>query len=308
MVIAVTGASGFIGSHLTDELERRGHRVVRLSRTTVDYRNVGALANALSETDVVIHAAGATRSPSPASLFDANVTVTSNVLAAFHGAGRRFVFVSSQAAAGPARALDAPTSEDDPPAPMEAYGRSKLDAEQLVATSALPWSIVRPCSVYGPRDRDFLQLFRLASRGVAVHPANRESWVSIAHVRDVVDGIIAAATMPVAVGRRYFLANAEPAQWQSLFERAAASAGRQLKLDVEVPRLLVDIGARLGDIHARLTGDASLLTTEKVALSRAPFWICSNERARRELGFAPRVSLDEGFSETWKWYVEHQWA
>jgi nucleoside-diphosphate-sugar epimerase len=232
------------------------------------------------------------------------------VLAAIRSIGSvpRFVLVSSLAAAGPAPAFDAPKSEDDAAAPIEAYGRSKLAAERLLEReTVLPWTVVRPAAVYGPRDRDFLHMFRLAARGIAVHAANRSSWISILHVRDVVAGLIVAATRPEAVGRRYFLANDTPVQWGELFARAAAAAGRHLSLDVELPRFLVAFGGRLGDVHARITGDASLLTGEKVALGRAPFWICSADRARRELAFAPGVSLDDGIADTYRWYVERGW-
>jgi nucleoside-diphosphate-sugar epimerase len=326
MVIAVTGATGFIGSHLTEELARRGHRVIGIGRqrcpptdatarpgvehVAVDYHCATALARALDGVDTVIHAAAATRAPTSEALAASNVAVTEQVLAAIRSIGSvpRFVLVSSLAAAGPAPAFDAPKSEDDAAAPIEAYGRSKLAAERLLEReTVLPWTVVRPAAVYGPRDRDFLHMFRLAARGIAVHAANRSSWISILHVRDVVAGLIVAATRPEAVGRRYFLANDTPVQWGELFARAAAAAGRHLSLDVELPRFLVAFGGRLGDVHARITGDASLLTGEKVALGRAPFWICSADRARRELAFAPGVSLDDGIADTYRWYVERGW-
>jgi nucleoside-diphosphate-sugar epimerase len=335
MIVAVTGASGFIGSHLTAELAARGHSVRALARragerrgngvrksdadptvesVTVDYSDDSALERAFADVDIVFHAAGATRAPTRRELEVANVELTQRVFGAFHRATesvqRRFVLVSSQAAAGPAAALDSPIHETDHPAPIEAYGQTKLAAEQAIEsadTRDCTWTVIRPAAVYGPRDRDFLQLFRLARWGMAVHPANREHWISIVHVRDLVDGMIAAATTPCAAGRAYYFANDEPVQWRELFRLGAAAAGRSLTIDVEVPRTIVELGARVGDVVSRATGTATLLASEKLALSRPVYWLCSSERAKRDLGFRAATPLADGFATTYDWYAQHGW-
>ena len=221
----------------------------------------------------------------------------------------RFVFVSSQAAAGPASFLDAPVTEDMSAAPIEAYGRSKLDAEEVVRESAdMSWVIVRPAAVYGPRDRDFLAIFRLAQFGIAIHPANRDQWISIIHVRDAADGIVCAANAPRAVSGTFFLANDAPVQWADMFRSAARIAHRSLLVDVEIPGWLVGAGAAGGDVLAKVTGTAGLLTSDKAALTKPRFWICSNERAKRELEFTPRIGLQDGLSETYDWYRTQKWG
>jgi nucleoside-diphosphate-sugar epimerase len=328
MIVAVTGASGFIGGHLTAELAARGFAVRAISRgsqpkgaallgvewLSVDYGDGSALERALCDADIVFHAAAATRAPTREELELANVDLTRRVLSAMEsgsvGSARRFVYVSSQAAAGPAASLEQPTRECDDPRPIEAYGEAKLAAERIIQREAdgnTTRTVIRPASVYGPRDRDFFQLFRLAHRGIAFHPANRDKWISIIHVRDLVNGMIDAATSPVSAGRAYFLANDEPVQWISLFQLAASVAGKQLSVDVELPRTLVELGARAGDIFARATGTATLLGSEKVALSRPTYWVCSNECAKRDLGFHASTSLADGFAETHSWYAEHGW-
>lgn len=330
MIVAVTGASGFIGSHLTAELAARGYAVRALTRggtrptdditatsaewMAIDYGDASALRRAFCDVDIVFHAAGATRAPSRTDLEHANVELTRRVLSAVKSVGdsreRRLVFVSSQAAAGPASALDAPTRECDEPRPIEAYGETKLAAERVVQNGIggeLARTVVRPAAVYGPGDRDFLQLFRLARRGIALHPGNRSQWISIIHVRDLVDGMIRAATSQVAEGRAYYLANDEPVQWSDLYQLGAVAAGRRLAIDVEVPASLVAAGARVGDVFARVTGAATLLGSEKAALSRPSFWICSSECAKRDLGFRAITPLADGFAETYSWYAEHGW-
>jgi len=296
MIVAVTGAAGFIGRHLIARFEREGFDVRPIVRG--DFES-GRMESLVRGADVVVHAAAATRAPTVAQLRASNVALTARVVeAARVGQVRRLVFVSSQAAAGPARSLDRPIDETTTPAPIEAYGQSKLDAESLVrAAAGLEPVIVRPVSVYGPGDRDFPTVFALARRGIAIHPANREQWISIIHVRDLVEGMLRAATYPQAAGRTYFLAGDEPVQWDTIFRTCAAMANRRLWLDIELPRSVIAFAAHAGDIAARLTGHAGLITTEKVKMAYPRFWVCSNARAKRELGFEPLVSLEDGLRE-----------
>ena len=306
MIVAITGANGFIGYHLARGFADAGWDVRAIVRR--DFAS-GDAERLVADADVVVHAAGETRAPSVAALQAANVALTQRVVnAAVRGGVGRFVLVSSQAAMGPAPALDRPVTESATPAPVEAYGRAKLDAEHVVRRAHdLPFTIVRPAAVYGPRDRDFLAMFRLARLGLALHPANREQWISIVHVRDVARAVIVAATHPNALGGEFFVANEEPVQWRELFRAAAECAGRSLRADVEAPAWLVRAGAALGDVAARISGRAGLLTSGKAALAAPRFWVCSAERARRELAITPAVPLRRGIAETYHWYLEQGW-
>ena len=306
MIVAITGANGFIGQHLCEQFTKIGATVRPILRRDWE---LPSIQEHFDGADVVVHAAGATRAPTRALLRASNVELTRRALDFAQRANvARFVFVSSQAAAGPASFVDAPVTEEMSPAPIESYGRSKLDAEELVrGVESMAWVIVRPAAVYGPRDRDFLAMFRLVRCGVAIHAANREQWISIIHARDAAEGIVGAATLPEAAGGTFFLANDAPVQWAELFHSAARIAHRNLFVDLEIPAWLVDLGAAGGDVLARVAGTASLLTSEKVALSKARFWICANGRAKRELGFAPKVGLQEGFRETYDWYRTNRW-
>src|SRR5436190_18960275 len=255
MIVAITGANGFIGQHLCERFAETGAVVRAIVRRDLDSP---AIDEAFDGVDVVVHAAGATRAPTRAALRTSNVELTKRVLATAQRANvARFVFVSSQAAAGPASFLDAAVTEEMSAAPIEAYGRSKLDAEHIVReTEGISWVILRPAAVYGPRDRDFLAMFRLAQLGIAIHPANREQLISVVHVRDVVEGIVCAATLPHASGGTFFLANATPGQWREMFRLVAQVAHRPLFVDIEIPGWLVGTAAAAGDVLARVTGSA----------------------------------------------------
>jgi nucleoside-diphosphate-sugar epimerase len=304
MIVAITGATGFIGSNLCRRFAEAGWLVRPVTRADFEQKRVAPL---LRGADVVVHSAGATRAPSRRMLDESNVELTRHVLDAAHQGGvRRFVLLSSQAAAGPARSRSQPVLETDAPLPIDAYGRSKLAAERIVAAAtAMRPVILRLGAVYGPGDRDFAPLFRLAYRGVAVHPGNRNKWIEILHVDDAARAILLSAAS--VVGGTFFIVGPAPVQWGQLFALAAKAAGTSLRLEVEVPTPLVKLGARAGDLVARLTGRTGLLTSEKVRLAEPCYWLCSSLRAQEELHFLAGVELRDGLASTFRWYRDAGW-
>lgn len=324
MIAVVTGGSGFIGQYLVRRLLSDGHEVRCLVRPSgrptpqgatrfiVDYDVPQSLlrCTALDDADAVFHLAGATTAIHAQDFLQANVTPTRHLLGALTArrARPRFVYVSSQAAAGPAPSRDRPVDEDDTPRPVEAYGRSKLEAERIVESFGdhVPTTIVRPCAVFGPRDRDFLALFRLAERGVIAYPGTATHWLSILSVDDVVSGIVAAAVNERAILRCYFLSSAEPVSWRTLGAHIAAAMDKKVR-HVNVAPSLVRIAAIAGDVMSRITQRSSLANGEKARLARYPFWICSAGRAQRELGFVESHSLPDALRDTYLWYRRNGW-
>jgi len=327
-VALVTGATGFIGATLVDALVARGARVHCLTRLrprgvearrdvewhVVDWTDARAVERtpAIAEAELVFHLAGRTKALTLDDFRAGNVQPTESLLAALVRRDvrpKRFVLVSSQSAAGPAAALAIPRRELDAPAPVDYYGQSKLEAERVVEAygNRFPWAIVRPCSVYGPRDRDFLAVFRQVKSGVWLYPATRDRWLSLAYVNDIVEGILVASTHRAAVGHTYFLAGEPAVSWRDVYTAAAEATRARKLLEVDLPQPMVDIAGRVGDLVARLTRQVGLVNSTKVALGRPPYWVCSTERARDELGFVCRTTLGEGMRETAKWYVAQKW-
>jgi nucleoside-diphosphate-sugar epimerase len=324
MIAVVTGGSGFIGQNLVRRLLTEGHEVRCLVRATggpapkgakryvVSYDEPRTLLNcaALEGAEVVFHVAGATKALRSEAFAAANVAPTRHLLGAITARRLypRFVYVSSQAAAGPAPARDREIDEDDVPRPVEAYGRSKLDAERVVQTFSdrVLATIVRPCAVFGPHDRDFLTLFRLAQRGLVLHPGNADHWASVLHVDDVLQGLLAAAARQSSVCRTYFLSSAEPVQWRAIGDHIGAAVGRRVRhIDIYPP--LVRTASFAGEWLGRLTHTVTLANRSKAVLARHEFWVCSAARARQELGFRETRSLPDAMRDTYYWYRQSGW-
>ena len=324
MIALVTGASGFIGRNLVARLTGEGHEVRCVIRpgggaapagvapTPLDLLDPAAVraSDALEGVDVVFHLGGATRARSASAFAAANVTPTRNLLDALvaRRLQPRFVYVSSQAAAGPAMSRDRPVTEGDVPRPVEEYGRSKLEAERVVGgfSDRVPSVIVRPCSVLGPFDRDFLAMFRHAQRGIVVYPGVERHWLSWLHVSDVVAGLLVAARAEAAANRTYFLASTHPIEWLTLGQAIEAVVGRRAA-HLNIPGGLVRAAAHIGDIAGAFMLGTPLLNSNKATLSRQPFWVCSAERANRELGWIQARSLPDAVRDTYLWYQQSGW-
>ncbi len=321
----VTGASGFIGGFLVQELVRRGHEVVCLLRPTsarehlpknrVEIRigslgDPASLSPAVEGVDWVFHLAGATKALQPQDFFRVNAQGTENLLRACltHNARlRRFLLVSSLAAAGPAPDPSG-INESDPPRPVSHYGRSKLAAEEAVLQHAaeVPVTIVRPPVVYGPRDRDVYEYFKQVKAGVALHLGRAERYFSIIHVADLVAGILRAAQVEAAAGRVYFLANPKAVTWRELGEEIARALDKR-PLKIVVPEASATVVAALSELTAKLTRRPALLGFDKVREMKERYWVCRADRAAQELGFRPRFSMQEGVRDTVQWYRQAGW-
>jgi nucleoside-diphosphate-sugar epimerase len=326
MTVIVTGAAGFIGGRLVGALASAGEEVRCLVRRPgaiespagsrfhlADFRraDLGVADSVFENVDTIYHVAGATRAVSAAAFHEANVAITERLLAraSRRGAAPRFVYISSQAAAGPTPAGQGALTEEDLPLPIEAYGRSKLAAERAVlgASNKLPVTILRPVAVYGPGDRDFLSIFRLVRRGLAIYPGIRDATVTTIFIDDLVRGVIAAAHAPAAVGGTYFMGRQQSATWRAIYQSAAEIAGRQRLREIDIPLPLVRIGAIAGDLFGLLTRHPPLLTNGKAALATPRFWTCSSARAQRDFGFVATTSLHDGLRATYDWYLRNKW-
>jgi nucleoside-diphosphate-sugar epimerase len=322
-MILVTGGTGFIGTHLLEKLAAKGERVRALVRRTGvthrfprslpagvetvygDLASGAGLAEALRGAHAVIHLAGVTKALRSRDYYTGNVRATEQLAHAMAGRGMRLVHVSSLAAMGPATP-GAPLAEDAEPHPLTHYGKSKLDAERVVRNLAPDAVIVRPPVVYGPRDTDVFQLLKSISKGLVLEISGGERWFSAIYVKDLVEGLLAAAGAPRAAGRAYFLAHAKPVSWRQLGESAARIMARTPRV-LTVPFAVANAVGVCGELWARLSGTPGIVSREKIAEARCMAWTCDTGRAASELGFVAPTSLDEGLAATLAWYKEAGW-
>jgi nucleoside-diphosphate-sugar epimerase len=266
------------------------------------------LAEAAAGADTIFHVAGVTKAVSEAAYFDGNLRGTENLLRACEtGAPRRFVHVSSLAAAGPSPDGE-PLGEDAAPRPLTWYGRSKLAAEAAVRSSALASRavILRPPVVYGPRDTDVFEIFRSVSKGMMLLIGGGESWFSYIHVKDLAEGLLRAAGCDSAAGRTYYLANPEPASWTAFANTAATIMGRNVTF-VRVPAAAAYGVGWCAEIVSWVRGKPGIISRQKVTEAKHRYWVCDPARAGADLDFRTARSLPDGIAETLAWYKDSEW-
>jgi nucleoside-diphosphate-sugar epimerase len=321
MFALVTGANGFIGSHLTELLHSRGHRVRCLVRKTSDLvwlkdlpvehvygdlHDRGALAGAVQGVDTVFHLAGRVRARRGDEFFRDNHLGARNLLEACETEGKevqRFILVSSMAAVGPS--MDGrPRKDTEPPSPVNDYGRSKLRAEEETRGRAGSFhvGIARPPAVYGPRDWELFDLFSFISRvSIMPKPAGRDPLLSMIYVKDLAEGILSLAEREYESGSAFFFSDGRAYHWSELGKTMAEALGKRATV-LPVPVWGLKLIAIMNESLARVTGKPAMLTRQKVKELLAPGWWCDSYPANQVLGFAPRYDFAAGSRETVDWY------
>ena len=317
----VTGGTGFVGAHLVQALRARGDQVTCLVRNAAkaqalgwtdvrlvrgDLDDAAALRDGCAGAEVIYHVAGRISARDLDEFMCANRDGTANVLeAAAHGPPRRFVLVSSLAAAGPT-VPGQPIDETRPPSPVTPYGQSKLAAELLVRAMAGSWTIVRPPTVYGEWDREVLKVFKLARTGLAPVFGDGSQELSVIYAGDLAAALVAAATAPATARRLYYAAHPDMTTSRELVRAIGRAVGRQPRI-VPLPgplarALLWTIGS-----IAHLAGRATLLSGDKAAEFLAPAWTCRPDALARDAGWRAETDLETGLRRTAAWYRKEGW-
>jgi len=320
MKTLVTGATGFIGSHLVEELLRQGHSVTCLIRKSsnlqwIDGLNVRfahgdctikeSLLNAVGDFDYIFHLAGLTKAAKEQDFFSANTFGTENIVNAVIEKNprlKRFVYLSSLAAAGPSRS-GSPVNEACEPNPVSAYGKSKLGGEQVVIRhkNIIPITIIRPPAVYGPRDKDIYIFFKLAKKGLSFYWG--ECCYSLLYVDDLIKGTILSAEKEAGEGKIFYLSDGIIYSNDEITEKIASAVGTK-PVRLKIPKTILPLIAGIGQ---KLSNRSNIISKDKVRELQHSYWTCDSSRSREELGFIPNTLLKEGIKWTADWYRIHQW-
>ena len=326
MRCAVTGANGFLGSHLVERLVAEGHDVRLLVRPGADRRWISAvhatvvegglddgaaLRRTFAECEVVFHVAGTTSATSASIYYRVNAEGTrraAEACLAAAPAARRFVLVSSLAAMGPGIGAQ-PVDERSLPRPNNDYGRSKLRAELEARAFGprLPLAVVRPGAIYGPRDRDVLILLWLAAHGIRLRLGSKRRVLNFCHVADVVSALLLAATRGEALGQSYLIGDTRN---YTLDEAGAIMVdalrgGRGLTL--RLPPALLYLAGVAGEALSRFAGTRPVLTRDRARLLTQSNWGMSVALAQEQLGYSPRYDLAAGVAQTVAWCRRVGW-
>jgi len=301
--LALTGATGFVGGHLLNAALAGGWKVRALARqpqtpradvewVAGDLDDKDALVRLCGGVSAVIHVAGAINAPDRAGFAHANINGTAAMLAAAaaEGAGR-FVQVSSLAAREPE---------------LSDYGWSKAFADQLVEASGLDWAIIRPPAVYGPGDRETLQLFKAAKAGIV--PVVGRGRFSIIHVADLARALLAAVTAPGLRGATHEVDDATPGGFdQAGFARAIGAALGVRPRIVRLPQGLLGPAATLAEGWAGLTGGRARLSRDRARYFAHPDWLATRAPLAATGYWRPLVPAAQGLRDTAAWYRKEGW-
>lgn len=327
MTVLVTGGSGFLGSHIVEQLSRAGRPVRALVRKSSDTRFLRSLPNvelvegavddaasvrrAAAGVSGVVHAAGLVKARSGDEFMRVNRGGTENLLDAAlenRATVRRFVLVSSLAALRPSDAGGTPVPEDAEPRPVTDYGKSKLAAERaaLAKKGELSLVILRPPAIYGPRDREILAFFKSIKLGVLPLLGSTQNRLSMIYGSDCAKACIAALDRDVASGSAYHVDDGSVHTLEELIMLAEDAMGRKARLRLHLPRKLVETAALGAELYGRATNRAVMLTRDKLN-ELFEQWVCDGTRARRELGWQPEVRFEDGVKRTVEFYREVGW-
>lgn len=320
----VTGGTGFVGSHLIEQLLEAGDSVTALVRNPRkaaglagrgvhlvegDLGNQDALRRATVDQEAIYHSAGLVAALDEATFLAINRDGTERLLRAAAESGRpRFLFISSLAAAGPSPRGSRRRGEE-PAEPVSGYGRSKLAGESVVRAGPLPWVIIRPPGVYGPRDTEFLRLFQAARYGLLPVFEGGNQELSLVYVRDLVTALVALARTKEATGGTFYPSHPEILTSGEVARTIGRAMGKSVRL-VPLPRFIAKTALATSALAARLTGGTTLLTPDKGNELFAPAWTCDPGPLERvtEGRWKAMVSLEQGSRETAAWYRTAGWV
>lgn len=327
MSILVTGATGFLGSHVAEALSRAGREVTCLVRSSSNTRfletlpgvrlvrgaveDPKSLGPAFEGVTGVIHAAGLTKAKNPTEFMRVNTEGTENLVDAALDSGKvtRFVLVSSAAVAGPSAADGTPVRIGSESTPVTAYGRSKLAAERSVLAhkDKLHSVILRPTVIYGPRDAEILVFFKAVQNGVLPLTNPLGALTSMIYATDCASACVRALDADVPSGSTYFLEDGHPVSFGEMISQIEVALGKKAWLRVPLPSKVTQAAAAATEVFGKLTNRAVMFTRDKCNELQATGWAFDGTSTRAALGWTPEVDFPAGLQRTVVAYREAGW-
>ncbi len=326
MNVLVTGANGFIGSHLVEELVNKNYKVHCLVRKSSDLRwienlpvqfifgdvaDYSTLINAVKDKEKIFHLAGITKAYNQQDYYRINAEGTKNLLKACAENNkniRKVVYLSTLAVNGPAKELN-PLTEDAKCNPISDYGKSKYGGEKYAVEymKHLPITVIRPPVVYGPRDKDVYFYFQLVNKRIKLRVGFDEKYLSIVFVKDLVKGIVIAAESNRSTGQIYFIAEDKTYSYKDI-STAIATSFKKKGISLILPYTVIQGIALFSEFIANMRKKPALINRQKIFEMKQKYWICSPAKAIRELDYKTDYPLSKGIKITAVWYRKNHWV
>jgi nucleoside-diphosphate-sugar epimerase len=325
--IIITGANGFIGQHLVAECIEQGMQVFAAVRkgsnigqlgtmkctvVEIEYSHVESIATLIAKINptYIIHNAGLTRTPDYKEFLKVNRDYLIHIVAGIRQSGvtiQKLLFVSSLAAYGPADfQLSGIVTHTSTPHPVTNYGRSKLAAEQwLWQQKDIPFNIIRPTAVFGPGEKDLLQVFQMIQSGINLMAGFGSQKLTFIYAKDLVRMMVSAVTTS-QTHQAYFASDGKVYRGEDFPEAIQEALGKQV-LTLKMPVFIIRMGAHISALIGKITGKFPTLYPERVNEIQARSWACDTENIKNDLGFAAQYTLQQAIHETVRWYQKEGW-
>lgn len=324
-IAAVTGANGFVGSHLVDYLlgknfevrciVRKSSNLQWLTGKDVKIYDCGlfdkkGLREAFKDVNYIFHVAGVVKAKDEEGYFKGNVEATKVLLEVASEVKeniKKFVVVSSQTVSGPA--LDGkPVTEDMKPNPLTTYARSKLKQEEVALSyrDIFPVTICRGPAIFGERDTEIFIYFQVFNRGLTTMIGFDKKELSLLHVADLAEGLYLAAVSEKSNGEIYFISSEKFYNWDEVGEITSKVLGKKA-FRIKIPHFIVFTIAAFAQFFAMFSSKPATLNIEKAKDLTQKLWICDTSKAMKELGYRQKVTVEEGIKRTCDWYRQMKW-
>jgi len=324
-IAVVTGANGFVGSHLVDLLLKKDIIVRCITRKTSNMRwlkdksieifdgglfDKENLRMAFKDASFIYHVAGVVKAKTSEGYFNGNVEATRIMLeVALESPAtiEKFLIVGSQTVTGPSYD-DNPVNEETECKPLTTYARSKKEQEEVALSYSdkLPITICRAPAVYGERDTEVFIYFQTFNKGLTTLIGFDKKILSLIHVADLAEGLYLAATSDKSAGEIYFISSEKYYTWDEIGNVTAKALGKKA-LRIRIPHFIVFTIAAFAQFFAMFSKKPATLNIEKAKDLTQHAWICDTTKAVEQLGFRQKVSIEEGINRSCEWYREMKW-
>jgi len=324
-IAVVTGANGFVGSHLVDYLLTKDFEVRCIVRKSSNLRwleekdikiydcglfDKEGLRKAFKDANYIFHVAGVVKAKDEVGYFRGNVEATKVLLEVaeeFKGSIKKFLIVSSQTVSGPS-SNDKPVNEETECKPMTTYARSKLKQEQVTLNykDIFPVTICRAPAIYGERDTEIFIYFQVFNKGLTTMIGFDKKELSLLHVADLVEGLCLAAISEKADGEIYFISSEKFYTWDEVGEITSRVLNKKA-FRIRLPHFIVFTVAAFAQFFAMFSSKPATLNIEKAKDLTQRYWTCDASKAILDLGYRQKVSIEEGIKRTCDWYKKMKW-